>query len=359
MTPNRKDVAASTRWTSIRGQTFVHPVFDYLLIGGGLSLLVTALAYAKGGQPLIDIERLPLIILLSNSAHFAASTVRLYTKPGSFKALPLVTMLLPLVVFVLLIICIQWARTCGPHLQALYLTWSPYHYAAQAYGLAVMYCYRSGCMLRVEDKKWIWWASMLPFLYVMVYGREGGLHWVAQTFVATQGLDHFSWAPLLNSLSTVVAQLAFLVPFLVFYKVARSKCGWMPLISMLVIVTNAIWWYLLPTIDAFAWATVFHGVQYLAIVIIFHVKDQMARPDNQHGRLYHIVFFYTVSLLLGYGLFQCLPGAYQFFGFGLLESYLLVVAAINVHHFIVDAYIWRLGKGDSNRQIVEHSPTLA
>ena len=32
----------------------------------------------------------------------------------------------------------------GTQLHSLYLTWSPYHYAAQAYGLAVMYCYRSG-----------------------------------------------------------------------------------------------------------------------------------------------------------------------------------------------------------------------
>jgi hypothetical protein len=36
-----------------------------------------------------------------------------------------------------------------------------------------------------------------------------------------------------------------------------------------------------------------------------------------------------------------------------VESVLLVVAAINIHHFIVDAYIWRLKPGDRNRQIVE------
>jgi len=31
----------------------------------------------------------------------------------------------------------------------------------------------------------------------------------------------------------------------------------------------------------------------------------------------------------------------------------LVVAVINIHHFIVDAFIWRLKKTDSNRKIVE------
>ncbi len=127
----------------------------------------------------------------------------------------------------------------------------------------------------------------------------------------------------------------------------------MPLISLLLVVTNGIWWILLPTKDAFIWATIFHGIQYLAIVIIFHLKDQMDRPDNRHGTLYHVVWFYAACVLLGYGLFQCLPWAYEFAGFGRAESILLVVAAINIHHFIVDGYIWRLKKGDTNRRIVE------
>ena len=38
-------------------------------------------------------------------------------------------------------------------------------------------------------------------------------------------------------------------------------------------------------------------------------------------------------------------------GFGLGESMLLVVAVINIHHFIVDRYIWQLRK-DPNYKIV-------
>jgi hypothetical protein len=32
---------------------------------------------------------------------------------------------------------------------------------------------------------------------------------------------------------------------------------------------------------------------------------------------------------------------------------ILVVATINVHHFIVDAYIWRFRPSDSNRRVIE------
>ncbi len=340
-------------WQRLQGRTFVHPLFDYLLIGGGLSLIASAVIFATPGRRFVPVELLPVFILFSNSAHFAASTVRLYTKPESFKSMPFLTMMFPLVMLALLTLCIRWANTCGPHLQSLYLTWSPYHYAAQAYGLAVMYSYRSKRSLDDRERRLLKWTCLLPFLFAFVYNRGGGLHWILQSVLSEQGMDYFAWSAPLYAWRMTVAWIGFLLPLLLFVKLARGSEGAIPAISMLVIITNGVWWYFLPTVDAFAWATVYHGVQYLAIVIIFHLKDQMARPENRRGRAYHVVWFYGASLLLGYGLFQCLPGAYQFFGFGDLESILLVAAAINLHHFIVDGYIWRLRKSDTNRQIVE------
>ncbi len=66
-----------------------------------------------------------------------------------------------------------------------------------------------------------------------------------------------------------------------------------------------------------------------------------------------MAWFYVVCLLLGYGLFNSLPLAYVVVGFGPVEAVLLVAAAINIHHFVVDAYIWRLKKDAGNRRVVE------
>ncbi len=127
------------------GRMFVHPLFDYLCIGGGLSLVVTALVvWHPLGRGIVDASALPYVVLISNAAHFAASTVRLYAKPGSYRAWPFLTMALPLVALLLLTLCMFLPGSLGPHLQSLYLTWSPYHYAAQAYGLAVMYALSLG-----------------------------------------------------------------------------------------------------------------------------------------------------------------------------------------------------------------------
>lgn len=331
------------------GRSFVHPLFDYLLIGGGLSLLWTVVLILSPGRiTAFDMAVLPYFLLLSNSAHFASSTVRLYTKPGTRETLPFLTMAFPLVVMIVLAGSLCLAGSLGPHLTALYLTWSPYHYAAQAYGLALVYAYRSGCHLLPGDKKLLWWACLQPVIYSFLGDQGSGLHWLlpANAFANPQ------FNAVHTSFIKILPYVGFSAALFTFVKIARSTSGPLPIISVLMLVTNGVWWYVLPQ-DAFVWATVFHGIQYLAIVSIFHIRDQLARPDNRRGRLYHLAWFYSVSLLLGYALFSCLPWGFVAAGFGMIESIFLVVVAVNIHHFIVDAYIWRLKKADGNRKIVD------
>ena len=333
------------------GRSFVHPVFDYLLIGGGLSLIVIPITRANlGDQVMMSYALLPWFILLSNSAHFAASTVRLYTKPGTRQALPFLTMAFPLVTIGVLTLCMFFADLAGPYLQALYLTWSPFHYAAQAYGIAVMYSYRSGCELTLGNKKLLWWIAVIPFVRVLLQSTDK--HFLWWFMPDATAIADAPWSQSFEFAATVLGGLALLLPWVVYIWVWKSQGKPMPLISLLAVVANGIWFIVFSHYDAYILATIFHGLQYLAIATVFHLRDQAARPDNRRGPLYHAVWFYAVSLLLGYGLFNCWPQAYMWFGFGTAESVLLVIAVINIHHFIVDAYIWKLKPGDSNRQVV-------
>lgn len=350
--PATASFAVSRLW----GRSFVNPLFDYLLIGGGLSLACVALLLVEGGRlSWIRPGLLPVIILASTASHFAASTVRLYTKPGAFRSLPFLTMGFPLAALAVLTLCMVFAAELGPHLQSLYLTWSPYHYAAQAYGLAVMYSYRSGCALQPRHKTMLRWISLLPFFYNFLTAPDVGLRWLT----ADSWLQSPSARAAMIVAHYLLWTLAFASPVWLFAKIWRETKGPLPIISLLTVVTNGIWFFALPPIDAFVYATIFHGIQYLAITIIFHLRDQMTREGNRHGKSYHVAWFYGASLLLAYGLFNCLPQAYIWGGFGQVESVLLVVAAINLHHFIVDAYIWRLGRGDSNRRVVESDLSAA
>lgn len=338
------------------GRCFIHPIVDYLLIGGGLSLLfIPAVYFLSAGSLMMDFSVLPLVLLLSNSAHFAASTVRLYSKEGTSRTLPLVTMLLPAVSLALLTLAIFFADSIGGYIQALYLAWSPYHYAAQAYGLAVMYCYRSGFALTAGEKRLLFWVATPPFFKVLVYSMHKTVFaWLAPADLYWGATDWAGWVAILE---LALGAAGLLLPFAAFAYLWRRHGKPAPLISWLVILTNAIWFAVFPLILGFVWATVFHGVQYLTIVMIFHVRERTAEPANRRGPVWHGLWFYGVSLLLGYALFNCMPYGFSALGFGVAESILLVVAAINIHHFIVDAYIWKLGRGDGNARIVEGSAT--
>lgn len=338
------------------GRAFVHPIFDLMVIGGGLSLVSVAILWPISRAKAIDSvdgytqATIPILFLLSNSAHFAASTVRLYAKPGSFKALPFLTMMFPLATIAVTTITILFAGALGPHLNTLYLTWSPYHYSAQAYGLAMMYCYRSGVQLSGGQRRLLWWSCMSTFALTMIKEPAfgSGIWWVVPwSWASRQGaiVGAFPWV------KGAISVLAFALPAALFgWMRARGKPG-VPLIGFMAVLANASWFVIFPFLQALTWATVFHGLQYLAIVCVFHVKDRMAETGNRHGWAWHSAVFYGSCLGLGYALFGCWPAAYEALGFQYAASVSLTTAAINLHHFIVDGYIWKL-KRDPNYKIV-------
>lgn len=343
------------------GRTFVHPLFDLFVIGGLLTVPVALFTTLQAGSAAAFLGvAAPVIFLFCNQAHFAASTFRLYTKPRSFQDLPFLTMGFPAVTFLVVAGFIAFADQVGHHFQALYLTWSPYHYAAQTFGLASMYSYRSGCRLDERERWMLRAACLLPFGRAFIGGAPfgHGLGWFVPymtlvgndtRFAVMSGiLQTFGWASML-------APLAFFV--LMAYRSRTvadeggSRAG-LPLLAVVLMLSNAAWWSLFPYWDAVVWATILHGIQYLGIMAIFHSQEQVQRPDNRHGRAWHVGVLLLTCIALGYGLFQCWPRAYMWAGYGKVESMYMVIAAINIHHFIVDAYIWKIRKDPNYRTVV-------
>jgi len=89
-------------------------------------------------------------------------------------------------------------------------------------------------------------------------------------------------------------------------------------------------------------------------VSIFHARE--GRVPGRRAALARVAAFYAGCVGLGYALFQCWPVAYELAGFGMVESAFLVVAAVNVHHFVVDAYIWRLRRDPNYGTVMAASP---
>jgi hypothetical protein len=253
---------------------------------------------------------------------------------------------LPLATLAVVSLAVALPELLGPHLQNLYLTWSPYHYAAQAYGLGAMYCYRSGLELDARDKGLLRLACLTPFVFAFLRGPAAGVEW----FVPEPWLALPAVAETRRALVAALGVLSLLAPVALYVRALRRGRP-LPLLAFLVVASNAIWWVVLLYERAFVLATVFHGLQYLAIVTIFHVRERLAAPGNRRGWLAHAAGFYALCLGLAWALFSAWPYAYVALGFGVAESVLLTVATVNIHHFIVDAYIWRL-RGDANYRVV-------
>ncbi len=324
---------------TVLGNPFIHPWIDYGVIAGGWSIAATFFFFSYPGLfQKISPEALAILILVVNSCHFAASTLRLYTKPDYAVKYPFLTYGFPLVTLLIMGGCLLFPEILGKHLQALYLTWSPFHYAAQTYGLAAMYCFRSGFRLSDGEKWLLWWGCMLPFFRSFLGAPNSGLGW----FIPGGGLNAIPIAPSALHLITVsLLVLIFLAPVAVYIRMRLLKGRLPPLIVIVLLVSNGLWWTALDYLDAFVVATIAHGLQYMAIVLVYHVQDRLNHPDNVRPAWAHALRFYGGCLLLGYGLFYCWPYAFVWTGVGLAESMLLVTATINIHHFVVDRYIWR------------------
>lgn len=339
------------------GRSLVAPTFDALMIAGGLSLLVPLVAAAFGGLAGEEswILRLPVLLFFTNNAHFASSTVRLYSKSGSFEKHGFLTMGLPLVTMLVVGLCLLWPEFLAKHLQALYLTWSPYHYAAQTFGVASLYCVRSGVPVEPHERRWLRWACLLPFAVAFLGGRTSGIGWV----LGPELIVSRAWlVSAINGLQYVCAGLAFAAPLaFAFWRVRRGRA--MPWLGLGAMLINACWFVIFDFYEAFAWATIFHGLQYLSLVFVFHVREQVAKPGNTQAGWVHGLRFYAMCLALTYLLFQVWPYGFAFLGFGWAESMLVTIAAINLHHFVVDAYIWKFGGRDSNRQVAEQGTAAA
>jgi hypothetical protein len=325
---------------SLIGRPIVNPPVDYLFVGGAITIpIFIATYFVPALTPSSDSVTLRAFLVF-NAAHFAASTVRLYTKPGAQKEFPLLRRVFPVICLGVVGLAL-WSPFVGRNITALYFTWSPYHYAMQTYGLAVMYAMKSGARLESRDKTQIWLVCLLPFLYAVLTSPDGGLSW----FVSRQWLATMPALMLLYKGSlTVVTAATILLPLSLFWQLHHMRGKNVPVISLVLQLTNAMWWLGTTYLNAWFWTAMLHSIQYLIVVVERHVSEQMARTDRRgwlHRPIVYASGFYGVSFVLGVLLFFVMPLMYVPFGFTPTQAFAMMTWVVNLHHFIVDGFIWR------------------
>lgn len=347
---------AASRWLSGR--------FSDLFFGCGLFYCVAFAALWLAGpqvRELIPMELSPWIVLLTGVPHYGATLLRVYQRPEDRRRYALFgygASLLVLLAFV-------WGvydLLVGSLLLTLYLTWSPWHYASQNYGIGMMFLRRRGVALTAWSKRLYKWSFVLSFAltFLAFHGAKSGTVYAPGEYE----LSVYQLIPLgiPNGLVEVLIPLCagayatcLIGSAVCFLRVA----SWRDLVPSAVLVGSQALWFAIPLLArhadlltdidplsaehaayAFLWIAAAHAVQYVWITRYY--ARTSPSPPGRATYLWQTVLagaaiWVVPALVFAPGVLGNVP-----FDAGLGA---LVAAAVNLHHFVLDGAIWKLRDG--------------
>jgi len=348
-----------------------------LLFGCGLLYTLLFGAFLVAGPELRSLQPLwvaAAVTLLIGTPHYGATLLRVYEHRSDRRGYVIFSLWATLVVIAAFVAGL-WLPAVGIFLVTLYLSWSPWHYTGQNYGLAVMFLRRGGVALDPRLKRWLYLSFLLSFVLVFLE-----MHTAAQAAsdvpagYASLGGVHF--APL--GIPVEVAKGAGLVVFAA-YVLALGRCviafrsaPARVLLPVALLAFSQVLWFSLPfalklfgvapKLDVlsfefrthyFLWIAGAHSLQYLWVTAYY-----ARQAGNWRGQLpnYLRVFAagaaaWTLPALV----FSPLAFGPLAFDHGLA---LMIAAAVNLHHFILDGAIWKL-RGRIAEVLIRSGPAVS
>jgi len=295
-----------------------------------------------------------VLALFFNYPHYMATIYRAYHRAEDFHKYRVFTVHITALVVLTLLLSHFWLRLL-PWIFTIYLTWSPWHYSGQNYGLFMMFARRAGADPDKAGRRALYGAFVASYLILFL-----GFHTGPST------------DPLFLSLGipTVVSrweQVALGMAFVVLSvfglsRLARST-GWRKLVPSLTLFSSQFLWFLLPAVISLIKGlaipqnryssgvlAVMHSAQYLWITSYYARREAAGEASGgaseKRVRNWRPLAYFGVLVVGGIALF--VPGpwlASRAFHHDFAASFLIFTALVNIHHFILDGAIWKLRDG--------------
>jgi tetratricopeptide (TPR) repeat protein len=284
-----------------------------------------------------------LLAIVFNYPHFMATIYRAYHTRADFEKYKFVTLHVTLLL-VLTGIVMHASPRFFPWLFTLYICWSPWHYSGQNYGLLMMFARRAGAEISAGERRWLRGAFVASYLMLLASFETGGS---TDPLILSLGLSAKITFPL-----RVVFGVAFAIfTFLGFRRLIRTM-GARQLIAPLTLAFTQFLWFVLPTLlelnsvsqvpqtrYSSGILAVLHSAQYIWITSYYQRRE--ARAAGQKN--WHIAAYFATLAAGGIALF--IPGPWlvsYLFHYDFTTSFLIFVSLVNIHHFILDAKLWKL-----------------
>jgi tetratricopeptide (TPR) repeat protein len=353
-----KRLRVERRERAVAGWLF-GPVCD-LLFGCGLAYAaVFAIQCVAGAElrALVPLAALPVATLLVSTPHYGATLLRVYDDAREWRSHVWVAVWGTVALCVLFWLGLRSAAI-GTGVVTLYLTWSPWHYSAQNYGVALLLLRKRGATVSPAAQRWLWASFVISFglAVVSLHGNETPAY--APDGFSGYALDvkTLGIPPAVRDPAMVLGSLAWLACVAVAARALGRGAGPRALWPALCVVGSQSLWFVVPVITrnfailpgvdplgleyaqyTFLWVALAHAAQYVWITASF---------AEANGRTKSVRAFYLRALAAG-SLAWTVPAL--LFAPGVLGRLpfdaglgVLVAALINLHHFMLDGAIWKL-----------------
>ncbi|HUO24653.1 MAG TPA: hypothetical protein VMU61_03240 [Candidatus Aquilonibacter sp.] len=286
------------------------------------------------------------LALFFNYPHFMATIYRAYHRAEDFQKYRIFTLHTTALIVLTLILAHSWARVL-PWIFTIYLTWSPWHYSGQNYGLFMMFARRVGAKPSEWTRRALYGAFIVSYLTLFL-----GFH----TGPSSDPLFISLGIPAIVSRWEQVLLIGafFLLAGFGFWRLIQET-GWRKLIPALTLFSSQFLWFVLPAgislikgleIPQSRYSTgvlaVMHSAQYLWITSYYARREAVGGT----GRKWSPWAYFGALFAGGIALF--VPGpwvASRVFHHDFTTSFLIFTSLVNIHHFILDGAIWKLRDG--------------
>jgi tetratricopeptide (TPR) repeat protein len=298
-----------------------------------------------------------VLALFFNYPHYMATIYRAYHRNEDFQKYRIFTVHTTALIVLTLLLSHYWLRLL-PWIFTIYLTWSPWHYSGQNYGLFMMFARRAGADPDKSTRRALYGAFVVSYLVLFL-----GFH----TGPSTDPLFLSLGIPtVISRWEQIILCIAFVVLSVYGLGNLARATGWRKLIPSLTLFSSQFLWFLLPAaislikgleIPQNRYSTgvlaVMHSAQYLWITSYYARREAAGEAPTEpvggivrRRRAWRPLAYFGVLVLGGIALF--VPGpwlASRMFHFDFTASFLIFTALVNIHHFVLDGAIWKLRDG--------------
>lgn len=324
-----------------------NPPLDLIVGCGAWSAPLLLLAYFSGVSATMTwAVALYVLALFFNYPHYMATLYRAYHTSEDFNKYRVFTVHITGLVLATVFLSHLYPRLL-PWIFTLYLTWSPWHYSGQNYGLFMMFARRAGASPSPMQRRALFASFLISYaiLFVSMYSGPSS----DPLFISPGMADSLVRA------ATAVLGVAFTVVIVYGVSGLLRQVGVRRLMPALTLLSTQGLWFLLPSflwlaegwrLPASRYSTgvlaIMHSAQYLWITS-YYAKREATGAGAGSWR----PFAYLGVLIAG-GIALFIPGpwlASYVFHYDFTTSFLIFTALVNLHHFILDGAIWKLRDG--------------